>query len=233
MNKVWMMGSVVMVAGGLMLSAGCGTTRPPAQETAVPVVMPPTTPPPVVVPKVEEVKPVVAEVTSKTYVVKSGDSLSHIAARFKVPSKDIVKLNNLSNPNKLRVGQKLTLPGYVDLNAPAPVVKAHKKTAKTAKTAKTGKNVKKAVPAKETAPGDAPAVPAVEGAPVAPAADAAVAPAPAPKSNDVLHVVEPNQDLSSIAMMYGVRVEEVMKLNNLSSPDVKVGQTLKIPPPVE
>ncbi|MEI8350902.1 MAG: LysM peptidoglycan-binding domain-containing protein [bacterium] len=228
MNKVWMMGSVAMVAGGLMLSAGCGTTRPPAQETAVPVVMPPTTPPPVVVPKVEEVKPVVAEVTAKTYVVKSGDSISHIAARFKVPSRDILKLNNLSNPNKIRVGQKLTLPGYVDLNAPAPVVKAHKKTAKTAKT---GKSVKKAVAAK-TAPVEG-AVPAVEGAPVAPAADAAVAPAPAPKSNEVLHVVEPNQELSAIAMMYGVRVEEVMKLNNLTSPDVKVGQTLKIPPPVE
>lgn len=226
MNKVWMIGSVAMVAGGLMLSAGCGTTRPPAQETAVPVVMPPTTPPPVVVPKVEEVKPVVAEVTTKTYVVKSGDSLSRIAARFKVPSRDIVKLNNLSNPNKLRVGQKLTLPGYVDLNAPAPVVKAHKKTVKTAKAVK---GVKKAAPAKEAAPGEAPVTPAVEGAPVAPVADAAVA----PKSNDVLHVVEPNQDLSSIAMMYGVRVEEVMKLNNLTSPDVKVGQTLKIPPPVE
>jgi LysM repeat protein len=57
--------------------------------------------------------------------------------------------------------------------------------------------------------------------------------APAPKSNEVLHVVEPNQDLSSIAMMYGVRAEEVIKLNSLSSPDVKVGQTLKIPPPAE
>ena len=55
----------------------------------------------------------------------------------------------------------------------------------------------------------------------------------APKSNEVLHVVEPNQDLGSIAMMYGVRAEEVLKLNNLTSPDVKVGQTLKIPPPAE
>ncbi len=228
MNKVWMMGSVAMVAGGLMLSAGCGTTRPTAQETAVPVVMPPTTPPPLVVPKIEEVKPMVAEVTTKTYVVKSGDSISHIAARFKVPSRDILKLNNLSNPNKIRVGQKLTLPGYVDLNAPAPVVKAHKKTAKTAKT---GKSAKKAVAAKP-APVEG-AVPAVDGAPVAPVDAGTAAVVPAPKSNDVLHVVEPNQELSAIAMMYGVRVEEVMKLNNLTSPDVKVGQTLKIPPPVE
>jgi LysM repeat protein len=69
------------------------------------------------------------------------------------------------------------------------------------------------------------------------ATDAVVAPVATdvipPKSNDVLHVVELNQDLNSIAMMYGVRAEEVMTLNNLTSPDVKPGQTLKIPPPVE
>jgi LysM repeat protein len=54
-----------------------------------------------------------------------------------------------------------------------------------------------------------------------------------PQSNEVLHGVEPNQDLASIAMMYGVRAEEIIRLNNLTSPDVKVGQTIKIPPPVE
>ena len=58
------------------------------------------------------------------------------------------------------------------------------------------------------------------------------APAPAAGGAQV-HVVEPNQDLNTIAMMYGVRVEEIMKLNGLASPEVKVGQTLKIPPPVE
>lgn len=239
MNKVWMAGTVAMVAGGLMFSTGCGTTRAPKQEPEAPVVMPPTTPPvpAVVAPKVEEVKPpVVAEVATKTYTVKSGDSLSHIAARFKVPSKDIIKLNNLANPNKIKIGQKLTLPGYVDLNAPAPVAK-HKKAVKA--VAKTAKSTKKGAASKAAAPAvAAPAAPA-EGAPAVEGAAPAVAPvdagaaAPAPKSNDVLHVVEPNQDLSSIAMMYGVRAEEVMKLNNLTSPDVKVGQTLKIPPPAE
>ncbi len=64
----------------------------------------------------------------------------------------------------------------------------------------------------------------------APVADAAVLES---KPGELLHVVEANQPLDAIAMMYGVPVEELMKLNNLSSPDVKVGQTLKIPPPVE
>ena len=192
----------------------------------MPVVMPPTTPPPeVVVPKVEEVKaPVVAEVSTKTYVVKSGDSISHIASRFKVPAKDILKLNNIANANKIRVGQKLTLPGYVNLDAPAPAKKAHKKAVKVGKTSK----VK--APGKAAGKTDKVVAPVDEGTPaVAPVTNVVQV----PKSNEVLHVVEANQDLSSIAMMYGVRAEEVIKLNSLSSPDVKVGQTLKIPPPAE
>ena len=242
MNKFWMAGTVAVVAGGLMMSTGCGTTHPvaPAQEPVAPVVMPPTTPPlpPVVAPKIDEVKaPVVpvAEVGSKVYVVKSGDSLSRIAARCKVSKKDIIKLNNITNPDKIKVGQKLTLPGSAEVGAAAPAEKtAHKKTAKKSASGKTAKTAKKAAPAKKAAtPAEGTPAAAVEGAAPAVAPVEAAAPAPAPKSNEVLHVVEPNQDLASIAMMYGVRTEEVMKLNSLSSPDVKVGQTLKIPPPAE
>jgi LysM repeat protein len=220
-------------------------------------------------------------VESKAYVVKAGDSLGSIAKRFKVSTKDIIKLNSITNPNKIRVGQKLKLPGNVELSAAdvAPAAKStHKKVAKAAvKSAPvtasgdvyvvkagdmigsiavahktTSKAIKQlnalssdrlqvgqklklpkgsAAPAATTekaAPVDAAVTPDAVVAPVAPAAE--VIP---PKSNDVLHVVELNQDLNSIAMMYGVRAEEVMTLNNLSSPDVKPGQTLKIPPPVE
>ncbi len=278
MKKARMMGSMVVVAGGLMLSAGCGTTKVETQP--VPQVMPPVTEvTPPVTPKVEEVKqPPVAEVQTKTYVVKSGDSLGLIAKRFKVPAKDLMSLNKITNANKIRIGQKLTVPGYVDLNAPAPVrthkapkahkvavasgnayvVKsgdtlghiavAHKTTTKALKAANglTSDKVhigqklalplgaakaEKATGVKETAPvapgGETPT------AEVAPVPGEGVAPVPPLKSNEVMHVVEPNQDLNSIAMMYGVRAEEVIKLNNLSSPDVKVGQMLKIPPPAE
>lgn len=284
MKKAWMTvtGLHAVLVGGLMLGAGCGTTRPPE---AAPTTMPPVTPeavaPAAPTPVVEEAKPPVAEVQSKTYVVKSGDALSTISKRFKVSKSDIMKLNKISNPDKIRVGQKLKLPGYVDLNAPAPKVTHKKKsTAKThavkavagadtyvvksgdtlghiaAAHKTTSKAIKQAnslasdrlqvgqklalpkgaatvaaeeTPAPAAAEGTAPAE-VTEGA--APAEGAATALTDS-KPGDVLHVVEPNQDLNSIAMMYGVRSEEVMKLNNLSSPDVKVGQTLKIPPPVQ
>lgn len=268
MKKARMIGSMVVVAGGLMLAAGCGTTK--VEPQPVPEVMPPVTPP--VMPQVEDVKqPPVAEVQAKSYTVKSGDSIGYIAKRFKVPSKDILKMNKISNPNKIRVGQKLILPGYVDLNAPAParprkvakpqkvvpasgnvyVVKsgdtlghiavAHKTTVKAIKAAngltsdRVNVGQKLALPQGAAAAAEQPAAEVKDAAPAGevPAATEVVAPLPPAASNEVLHVVEPNQDLNSIAMMYGVRADEVIALNKLTSPDVKVGQTLKIPPPAE
>ena len=280
MKKARIIGTVAVV-GGLMFSAGCGTTRV-KEEPIAPVVMPPTTE--VVAPvEVKPVEPKVeAVVESKTYSVKPGDSLGSIAKRFKVSTKDIIKLNNITNPNKIRVNQKLKLPGSVELSAAdaAPVSKVvHKKIAKSSvKSApvtasgdvyvvKSGdmlggiavahKTTTKALkqlnglnsdklqvgqklklPKGSTAPAVNETVAPAPGETVAPdavmpAAEQTATDVTAPKSNEVLHVVELNQDLNSIAMMYGVRAEEVMKLNNLSSPDVKPGQTLKIPPPVE
>lgn len=283
MKKAWAVGVVAVVhvvVLGCLLMQGCGTTRPqPAAQTEPPVVMPPAAEAPVLPPVVEpakvELPPV--EVPTKVYTVKSGDSLSIIAQRFNVSTRDIIKMNKISNPNKIVVGAKLTLPGYVDLNAKEPVRKPRKvstpKVAKkatapvaaggeyvvkagdtlghiAAKAGTTSKEIKQLnnltsdslkigqklvlpkaggpAPAAEAAPvGDEPVV---GGAAPAPAPDAAVLEA---KPGELLHVVEPNQQLEAIALMYGVRVEELVRLNNLTSPDVKVGQTLKIPPPVE
>ncbi len=287
MKKAGVVGVVVLahcvVIGSVVLIQGCGTTPKPVEPQAPQVVMPPVVEPPaekiepVEVPPVK-VTPPVAPAT-KSYTVKSGDSLSMIAKRFNVSQRDIMKLNKISNANKIHVGQKLTLPGYVNLDAPVPprpkkAVSAVKKSTKAAApvAAASGEYVVKSgdslgkiahshgttvaalkqannltsdslqIGQKLVLSGKAPAVEApalpAEGAPgvealVAPAEGAPAEGTPAPKSNEVLHVVEPNQDLNSIAMMYGVRVEDMMKLNNLATPDVKVGQTLKIPPPVE
>ncbi|WP_179395827.1 muramidase family protein [Lacticaseibacillus absianus] len=47
--------------------------------------------------------------TSTVYVVKAGDTLTAIAVRFGTTVSAIVSANGLSNPNKLSVGQKLTI----------------------------------------------------------------------------------------------------------------------------
>lgn len=47
----------------------------------------------------------------EVYVVRGGDSLVAIAARYSVPVDDIVRANNLANPDFVFSGQRLIIPG--------------------------------------------------------------------------------------------------------------------------
>jgi LysM repeat protein len=49
-------------------------------------------------------------VEAATYAVKAGDTLSSIAAENKSSVDAIAKANNLTDPDKLQVGQKLVIP---------------------------------------------------------------------------------------------------------------------------
>lgn len=49
--------------------------------------------------------------TVGTHTVRSGETLSLIAQRYNTTVKAIAYLNNLSNPNLIRVGQQLKIPG--------------------------------------------------------------------------------------------------------------------------
>jgi LysM repeat protein len=46
----------------------------------------------------------------KTYVVKKGDNPVGIAKKLKVPYNDLMALNHIDDPRKLRIGQKLLVP---------------------------------------------------------------------------------------------------------------------------
>ena len=46
----------------------------------------------------------------KTYVVAKGDNPVTIAKKFKVPYDDLVALNHIDDPRKLKIGQKLLIP---------------------------------------------------------------------------------------------------------------------------
>ena len=45
------------------------------------------------------------------YIVRSGDSVSKIAARQRVPRQRIIDANQLTKPEALRVGRRLIIPG--------------------------------------------------------------------------------------------------------------------------
>ena len=47
--------------------------------------------------------------TYKTYTVKAGDTLGEIAKKYNTTYQKIAKDNNISDPNKIYVGQKLVI----------------------------------------------------------------------------------------------------------------------------
>ena len=131
-------GAHVVAFGGLMLTQGCGTTRAPLPREDE-FVMPPHEE------QVDEVRPVPVEPVRRpepmpprqdpqpvtvtppaettTYTVVAGDALSVIARRYGVSMQEIMRLNNISDPDTIRVGQRLELPGRIDIDQPRDVTR--------------------------------------------------------------------------------------------------------------
>lgn len=95
---------VLMAAGGLLV-AGCTVNEPAATRV-------PTVPELVIVTATPGVPPMSAPARSidQRYVVREGDSLSTIAERFAVSEAAILRANNLTDPNRILVGQELVIP---------------------------------------------------------------------------------------------------------------------------
>ena len=118
-----------MAISTVMFMQGCGTKQAAVEPPPAPV-MPPkagvvtpptlTPPPPVFHPTPVAPAPSMGEAEGQTYVVQNGDSLSKIASRCGVSSKEIAELNGLKDTNKIRVGQKLVLPAYARVLPVAP-----------------------------------------------------------------------------------------------------------------
>ena len=60
--------------------------------------------------KTAQVRPVETQQSTNTYIIKSGDSLSKIAKGLNVSVQELMKANNISDPNKSRAGSSLKIP---------------------------------------------------------------------------------------------------------------------------
>ena len=134
-----------MAISTVMFMQGCGTKQAAVEPPPAPVmppkagvVTPPTLTPPPPVFHPEPAAPVssMKEGEGQTYIVQSGDSLSKIASRCGVSAKEIAELNGIKDTNKVRIGQKLILPGYSKMMpAPAPKKTSTAKPKAAAKSA--------------------------------------------------------------------------------------------------
>lgn len=182
---------------------------------------------------------------TKTYKVRSGDSLGKIAYESGITIRALKDLNKLTK-DSIRVGQELLIPAEKVVAKPA-VKDAGKSAAKAPDAKKTAakkdaKEPKKegaekkeaAAPVAETtslsnAVETAAAVPPAEVAP-APAAAESATPDSAPASSSATYTAKEGDDIVSIAIAYGISPSRLMDLNDLKAGDsIKAGQVLKLP----
>jgi hypothetical protein len=77
--------------------------------------LPPTwTPPPTAVPATPLPPPGTTATTTITYVIQPGDTLGQIAARYGVTVAELARLNNISNVDRIEVGDTLLIPQPVE-----------------------------------------------------------------------------------------------------------------------
>lgn len=155
--------------------------------------------------------PAPAADSGNVYVVQHGDSISKIARRLGVSEDDLVMLNNLSDRNKISVGQRLVVPAGAKSVAPAAYSRSQAGPAQPAE-------LSEAATIEESVGSPEPTIAGTQQAPEHPAL------------SEFVHIVEPGQDLKDIAALYVVTVEELAELNGLSpTNELEVGARLKIP----
>lgn len=137
---------------------------------------------------------------TKTYKVKKGDTLSGIAYKHGVRTRDLAACNNLSGKavNNIRVGQVLTIPeGGVYNESRTPKKSSPKSVVKTTK--RPGK--------KKSAPKATAALPA-----------------------DGIYVVKSGDSLDRIGRRFGVSAKAIAKENNIALTKIlQIGDKLRIP----
>jgi len=185
------------------------------------------------------------------YVVRPGDRLADIAARYGVTVSSIVRLNGLSNPDLIYAGQRLRIPAPGDAEAPGTPASGGDADGGSASvryhTVQSGDSLSKIARAYGAS---AAAIAAANGLAnpdviwvgqrllipgAAGPAPQPVGPTPAatPKPTaaaPIVHVVQAGETLSGIAQRFGTTVAALVAANGLSSADlIRVGMRLTIP----
>ncbi|MCP4168637.1 MAG: LysM peptidoglycan-binding domain-containing protein [Chloroflexi bacterium] len=206
--------------GGAPVPAGSGEAAPAAAVTSN---LPP-------MPDTKELTPKPPTSTPEpdlfAYKVQAGDNLSSIAEKFGVTVEDIKRYNAMENPNALRTGAILIIPGE-----PPSGTETEEGYIHVVKPGETlfGISMQYGVPLNELASANQitdPSTLRVGQRLVIPNA----AESQGVSSESRVHIVRPGETLSSISVKYGVTPAAIMQANDMENANrIYSGQKLVIP----
>ncbi|MDB5523862.1 MAG: peptidoglycan-binding protein [Rhizobium sp.] len=159
--------------------------------------------------------------SSPRIMIKSGDTLSAIAVRYKVPQAEILKANRLTSGADLKFGKSIIIPVTVKVEMKAKAVPVELAV-----------NTRKKLPVPGKLPEQDKAILAVTTSrDKAKNTDAKLA-----KDNGrndatdgTLYVVKQGDSLAKIAKMHKVNIDTIKSANGMTTASLKIGQKLSIP----
>lgn len=169
----------------------------------------------------------------KVHTVTANDTLSRLAASYKVSVEALAKENGIDTKTMLRIGQALKIPAAEKV-AEKPAAKPAAKPSETATTAaaKQAFIATKIADAPAAKPAGISAIPQPKPASntaATPAPAKAAAPAPAAAEENV-YVVARGDNPYNIAKKLHVSYNDLIAINNITDPTkIQIGQKLKIP----
>lgn len=168
------------------------------------------------------------------YTIKSGDTLFKLAQRYNTTVEAITKINPGINPNNLRVGQIICIPGTAPGPTPPPTPSCPNGFLHTIRPGDTlfglsqqfGVSVEAIMKAN---PGINPNNLQVGQKICIPGAVAPMPPCP----NGFYYTIKEGDTLFNLSQQFGVSVEEIMRANPGIDPNrLQIGQSICIPRPV-
>jgi LysM repeat protein len=175
------------------------------------------------------VLPAQGQEATTTHVVQAGENLYRIAQRYGLSTEALAQANQISDPGQIYVGQVLTLPLAMGggeepaqnlAGVPADVAPFIIPPSNTASS--TGGNFSAAPP-----PPPPPLSTSTAAASQSPAQNTTNA-----EGDYVVHIVQANEGLASIAVQYGVSWVKIVEVNQIRNPNIIYpGQQLRIPSP--
>jgi LysM repeat protein len=189
-----------------------------------------------------------APAPATTYRVVAGDSLSGIASRFGTTTRNLMTINGITDANRIRIGQVLSVAGAAAPAAPAPTTPAPSAPAPTTPAPSASGTTSYTVVARDTLSGIASRFGTTArnlmsmngitdanririGQVLTVAGTAAAAPAaPAPSTgSSTTYTVVARDTLSGIASRFGTTTRNLMALNGITNANLlRIGQVLKL-----
>ena len=147
------------------------------------------------------------------HTVKSGETLGDLAVKYRVNKRDILLLNDFPDNKKVKAGEVVLIRTLNEKEAREADKTMYAQPSKQSVKEKVAEPVQKSV---------APPPPSTKAVEVGPGGTKYNV------ASDGYHTVQRGQTFYRVALIYGLTVDELQKINNLPNTNIEVGQKLKV-----